>query len=243
MFGRLSFQRRDSDNVPCGADDPFAETCAVAVLAAPLSMQGKGQILESNPPGTERTCQRGQAMKIIVKVVLVLILLGYFAYGWQERQTRARYGISFQQPLGEFEKLDHFLAHDLGMAKSRLPQANSSYLHPTEQAYRYGDSRNQYEYVVLLVDESGMLQSIAAWYITLPSGTSQSPVGTFMEDHWSRCGGPDRPRFAEFSLVGSSQGQATFRNGRVKGRWKKIDRDYGLVPEPTHEHVYLQVVG
>ena len=155
--------------------------------------------------------------------------------------TSLSYGISDQHPLGEFEKLESVLTKEVNLIKNPISRLPSSDIPPMRQMYKYHDPTNEYEYVVLLLDNQNTLRGIAGWYITPAVGGTRSRVRAFMRQYWTVCGGPKEPQFTQFKLGRFTRGETNFAKGQVKGQWQTSKDEGGSVPEPTYERIYVRV--
>lgn len=192
-------------------------------------------------------------------LLVVVAVVGYFGYVLFERQNLARYGISDDHPIGEFEKLDAILTGELKLPKSSISSLGNSGITPTARMYQYRDPDNPYIYVLLLLDRQNNLRGVAGRYQT----PDNSPVGFFMEGHWRRTGGSRAPQFTGYQfeglnksdaggrsplsqsigdlLEGLNNSQAQFAKGQVKGTWNRSTGGRFIPPGYTYYHIYLRL--
>ena len=178
-------------------------------------------------------------MKKVLIAIVLLAGVGYFAFVLNTRQVLAHHGISDEQPLGDFEKLDRILTEEKHLRRSKLSKFRDPDIRPSAKMYKYEDSGNKYQYVILLLDRQDNLLGIAGWYMSPAFGASRSPARFFMEGHWRRCGGARRPGFTQFKLGAITYQQTKFTEGRVIGNWKR-SRNESRGQDPTYEHIYLR---
>ena len=86
---------------------------------------------------------------------------GYFGYA---KLQNARYGLNPAVPLGTFEKLDTYLADDIGLIKSEASSLPVRDIRTTPRMFRYTNRENEYESVTLLLDGGGTLRGIVGVY-------------------------------------------------------------------------------
>ena len=161
-------------------------------------------------------------MKDIIKIVFAVFVVTFVAL-----KVRAYffgpYGISSDNPLGNFEKLDAYLTGKMSMDKEAVDEVARFEVESAEQIYQYtglmpsvlDTEKDKPEYLYLLVDADGELVGVAgSGQLPLARMGQGSKVLQFMWRYWKKLSGdgPERRQVSGYKY-------ASFTTGRVQGRW------------------------
>ena len=172
-------------------------------------------------------------MRLLIKLALVAGFAGAGYLGWGMLRG-SQFGMSGAHPLGTFEKMDTYIAQDVGLLKEKISRVYVPDIRPTAAMYEYTNPRNKYESIILLLDEDHTVQGVIGTYYQGDTG-SRSPVKLFVQGLWRLTGGAREPVFTEIEVGRYTVRSADFVKRGVRGGWEIYEEE-----GQKSERIYLR---
>ena len=184
-------------------------------------------------------------MKVgLIATLLVIGVVAYFGYAYMAGPS---YGISDDQPLGDFGELEAKML-TLGLEKVDIAEEDIPEEFEGLRGFRYWDRKQSEdnggfkEYVNVYVDSKEHIHGIKAHWMQAPETSTMytTRVMVLMIDYWPKVGGQSPVKFRERVEGTGNFGIAVkfnkFKTGKIYGHWERRRS-----PFPMEEMLYYSL--